>query len=337
VLAANIPAALRDRNDHWFGLTSRARIIYAHKDRVAEGEVTTYEDLASDPKWKGRICTRSGTNDYNIALLSAVIAHDDARRGQGLGRGAEGQPRPQARWRRPRSGQGDLGRRMRHRLGNTYYMGQMLADPEQEWAEFGAHRLPDLQGRWHPSEHLGRRHDRSAPNKDAALKFMEWLSSDAAQQIYADDEPRIPGRAWPNPPPPSPAPPAAPSTANGPGAATPAALEHHYRRGAPVSRTPGRCRRGPRHALTDLPPRTPPPRVAPRAWPNFDRVLGGGLVPASAILVGGDPGIGKSTLLLQAAAASFARNGLKVHLSRARRRRRRSDARATAWPDPTRR
>jgi DNA repair protein RadA/Sms len=41
---------------------------------------------------------------------------------------------------------------------------------------------------------------------------------------------------------------------------------------------------------------------------ELDRVLGGGLVPASAVLVGGDPGIGKSTLLLQAA-ASFARNG----------------------------
>src|ERR1700682_5869143 len=36
---------------------------------------------------------------------------------------------------------------------------------------------------------------------------------------------------------------------------------------------------------------------------ELDRVCGGGLVPGSAILVGGDPGIGKSTLLLQAAAA----------------------------------
>jgi len=37
--------------------------------------------------------------------------------------------------------------------------------------------------------------------------------------------------------------------------------------------------------------------------PEFDRVCGGGLVPGSALLVGGDPGIGKSTLLLQVAAA----------------------------------
>src|SRR5262249_3576617 len=35
---------------------------------------------------------------------------------------------------------------------------------------------------------------------------------------------------------------------------------------------------------------------------EFDRVLGGGVVPGSLVLLGGEPGIGKSTLLLQAAA-----------------------------------
>ncbi|OZA11937.1 MAG: iron ABC transporter substrate-binding protein, partial [Rhodobacterales bacterium 17-64-5] len=74
VLEANIPETLRDPNDLWFGLTSRARIVFASKDRVAPGEVTTYEDLASD-KWKGRLCTRSGLHDYNIALLGAMIVH----------------------------------------------------------------------------------------------------------------------------------------------------------------------------------------------------------------------------------------------------------------------
>src|SRR5687768_13079663 len=39
---------------------------------------------------------------------------------------------------------------------------------------------------------------------------------------------------------------------------------------------------------------------------EFDRVLGGGVVPGSLVLLGGEPGIGKSTLLLQAA-AHFAR------------------------------
>ena len=105
---------LRDPNDLWFGLTSRARIVYASKDRVAPGEVTTYEDLASD-KWKGRLCTRSGLHDYNVALLGAIIAHHDEADCHHLGRGAESQPRPEARRRRPRPGQGHRGRRMRHR------------------------------------------------------------------------------------------------------------------------------------------------------------------------------------------------------------------------------
>ncbi|MFZ3034939.1 MAG: DNA repair protein RadA [Parvibaculum sp.] len=45
-----------------------------------------------------------------------------------------------------------------------------------------------------------------------------------------------------------------------------------------------------------------PPRLI-TGVAEFDRVCGGGLVPGSAILIGGDPGIGKSTLLLQAMAA----------------------------------
>ncbi|MBU0861688.1 MAG: extracellular solute-binding protein, partial [Alphaproteobacteria bacterium] len=67
ILNAAIPANLRAADNTWFALTTRARIIYASKDRVAEGEITTYEDLA-DPKWKGRLCTRSGLHDYNLAL-----------------------------------------------------------------------------------------------------------------------------------------------------------------------------------------------------------------------------------------------------------------------------
>jgi len=44
---------------------------------------------------------------------------------------------------------------------------------------------------------------------------------------------------------------------------------------------------------------------------EFDRVVGGGLVPASVTLIGGDPGIGKSTMILQAGCA-LSRGGLKV-------------------------
>ena len=77
IIEQNVPQQYRDPNNHWFGLSTRARIAYASKDRVADGELTTYEDLASD-KWRGRICTRSGMHDYNIALTSAMIAHHGA-------------------------------------------------------------------------------------------------------------------------------------------------------------------------------------------------------------------------------------------------------------------
>lgn len=135
VLSENIPAEYRDPDNHWFGLTSRARIVYASRDRVAEGDVTTYEDLA-DPKWKGRICIRSGTNAYNLALTSAVIAHhgtDGAKNWleglkANLARKPSGNDRAQVK--AIHAGECDIS------VGNTYYMKQMLEDPEQKaWAD----------------------------------------------------------------------------------------------------------------------------------------------------------------------------------------------------------
>jgi len=185
VLEANIPAEFRDPADQWFGLTTHARAVYASKDRVAPGEVTTYEDLA-DPKWQGRICTRSGTHDYNVALLAAVIAHDGAEAARtwaegvkaNLARKPDGGDRDQAKaiW----AGECDIA------LGNTYYMGQMLKDPEQaEWANAVNVVFPTFAAGGTHMNISGVAMTRAAPNKDAALTLMEWLSSDAAQAIYA--------------------------------------------------------------------------------------------------------------------------------------------------------
>ncbi|WP_022703835.1 Fe(3+) ABC transporter substrate-binding protein [Pseudorhodobacter ferrugineus] len=186
VLTSNIPATLRDPDNQWFGLTSRARIIYASKDRVAAGDVTSYEDLA-DPKWKGRICSRSGTNDYNVALLGAVIAHHDEAYAKtwaeglkaNLARKPAGGDRDQAKaiW----AGECDIA------IGNTYYMGQMINDPEQkDWANAVRVDFPVFEGDGTHLNVSGVAMTKSAPNKDAALKFMEWLSSDVAQKIYAE-------------------------------------------------------------------------------------------------------------------------------------------------------
>ena len=185
VLAANIPATLRDPANHWFGLTTRARIIYASRDRVAEGEVTTYEDLA-DPKWKGRICTRSGTNDYNVALTAAVIAHhgEDAARAwleglkANLARKPDGGDRDQIK--AIAAGECDIA------IGNTYYLGQMLADPEQTEAANAVRPVfATFEGDGTHLNISGVAMTAAAPHKADALAFMEWLSSDKAQEIYA--------------------------------------------------------------------------------------------------------------------------------------------------------
>jgi iron(III) transport system substrate-binding protein len=186
VLDANIPAAYRDTGGQWFGLTTRARIIYASKDRVAAGEVTTYEDLA-DPKWKGRICTRSGTNDYNVALTAAILAHHDAAYTttwlQGvkdnLTRKPDGGDRDQVKaiW----AGECDIA------VGNTYYMGGMLADPEQQaWANAVNILFPTFENGGTHVNISGVAMTKAAPNREAALKLMEWLSGDEAQKIYAE-------------------------------------------------------------------------------------------------------------------------------------------------------
>ena len=186
VLEANIPAELRDPNDHWFGLTSRARVVYASKDRVAPGEVTTYEDLASD-KWKGRLCTRSGLHDYNVALLGAVIVHHGEEAATkwaeglkaNLAKKPDGGDRDQVK--AIAAGECDIA------LGNTYYMGQMLADPEQKaWAETVNIVFPTFEGGGTHLNISGVAMTKSAPNKENALKFMEWLSGDHAQKIYAE-------------------------------------------------------------------------------------------------------------------------------------------------------
>ncbi len=186
VLKANIPADLRDAGDQWFGLTARARIVYASKERVQPGEVTTYEDLA-DPKWKGRICIRSGTNDYNIALLGAMIVHHDAAYAKqwaegikaNLARKPDGGDKDQVK--AIAAGECDIA------LGNTYYIGQMLnSDEDRPAAEAVNVVFPKFADGGSHLNVSGVAMTKSAPNKEEALKFMEWLSSDAAQAIYAE-------------------------------------------------------------------------------------------------------------------------------------------------------
>jgi iron(III) transport system substrate-binding protein len=184
-LKKNIPNIYRDPNNHWFGLTTRARIIYASKDKVADGEVTTYEGL-SDPKWKGRICTRSGTNAYTVALTSAIIHHHGIEKAEewlksvknNLARKPQGNDRAQVKaiW----AGECDIS------IGNTYYMGKMLKDPEQKaWADSVRIVFPEFENGGTHVNISGIALAKYSPNRENAIKLMEFLSSPEAQKIYA--------------------------------------------------------------------------------------------------------------------------------------------------------
>ena len=187
MIDGRIPARFRDPAGHWFGITTRSRIIYASRERV-DAETLRYEDLA-DPKWKGRICTRSGQHVYSIGLISSMIAHlgpDSAEKWlqdvrDNLARKPAGNDRAQVK--SIYAGECDIA------LGNTYYMALMLTnekEPEQkDWANSVRVIFPNSEDRGSHINISGMAMAANAPNKANALKFMEFLTSDEAQEIYA--------------------------------------------------------------------------------------------------------------------------------------------------------
>jgi iron(III) transport system substrate-binding protein len=187
-LEAAIPANLRDPGGNWFGLSMRARVIYVSKDRVSD-EALTYESLA-DPKWKGRVCIRSGQHPYNTSLFAALIAKDGAAKAEeflqglkaNLARTAGGGDRDVAR--DILADICDVG------IANSYYVGLMRSGaggPEQqEWG--GAIRviLPTFADGVGTHVNIsGAAVAKNAPNKENALKLLEFLVSPEAQAIYA--------------------------------------------------------------------------------------------------------------------------------------------------------
>ncbi|OSP55503.1 iron ABC transporter substrate-binding protein [Pseudoruegeria sp. SK021] len=191
-LIADIPAQYRGADNQWFALTNRARVIYASNDRVADGEITTYEDLA-DPKWKGRICTRSGTHDYNLDLTSALLAHHGADETKAwlegfkanLARKPQGNDRAQVKaiW----AGECDIA------VGNTYYMGLMLADAEQsDWANSVRIMFPTFENAGTHVNVSAMALTAAAPHHDDAIKLMEFLASPEGQSLYANENSEYP-------------------------------------------------------------------------------------------------------------------------------------------------
>ena len=183
----HIPAQYRDEANHWFGLTQRGRAIYVSKD--LDNPPATYEDLA-DPAYAGLVCHRDGQHPYNNALFASLIANLGAEATeswmQGLkanqARTPTGNDRAQAKG--IYEGECMIG------LGNTYYVGLMLTndkEPEQkEWAAAMNVVLPNAGDRGTHMNISGMAMAANSPNPAGARALMEFLASDAAQEIYAE-------------------------------------------------------------------------------------------------------------------------------------------------------
>jgi len=186
LLTTRIPAADRDPDGEWFGLTNRARLIVTSKDRVEHGAVQSYADLAA-PEMAGRVCTRSGKHNYMVALIASQIAHEGAEATQAWLEGVKGnlarkpQGNDRAQVKAIAEGECDVA------VINSYYMGAMANDPEQQpWADAVNIVFPDQDGNGTHMNVSGMVMTQASPNPENAVKLMEFMVGDTAQQLYAE-------------------------------------------------------------------------------------------------------------------------------------------------------
>lgn len=188
VLASNVPPHLRATDNRWFALSTRARLVATSVDRVAEDAIADIEDLA-DPEWAGRICTRKGSHVYNRSLMASVIAANGADAAEAwadgmvanFARKPQGNDRAQAK--AIFEGQCDVA------IMNHYYYGKMLHSdkPEQrDWAESIRLVFTNQDDRGTHVNISGGGMARHSPNPEAARRFLEFLTTPVAQQLYGE-------------------------------------------------------------------------------------------------------------------------------------------------------
>lgn len=188
ILEKNIASEYREKNGYWYGLTYRARIIAYSKDRVNPEDIKTYEDLASF-KWKDKVLIRSSENIYNQSLLASIIlanGEDGAKEwAEGvvanMARSPKGSDRDQVK--ALASGEGDVA------VVNTYYIGLMLHDKNVEERKAGESVgviFPNQDGRGTHINISGVGVTKYAPNRENAIKLIEFLSGKEAQQTLAN-------------------------------------------------------------------------------------------------------------------------------------------------------
>ncbi len=188
ILKARIPAHLRHPDGLWFGFSTRARVIIYNRDLVDPAGLTRYQDLA-DPRWRGQVCIRSSGNIYNLSLLASMIAHLGAEKAEEWARGVV------ANFARdPQGGDTDQIRSVASgecsiAVANTYYYARLLRSEEERDKEVVARTgviFPDQDGRGTHVNVSGAGMIATAPNRENAVRFLEYLVSDTAQRYFAD-------------------------------------------------------------------------------------------------------------------------------------------------------
>lgn len=189
ILEAAIPAPYRASDGNWFGFSLRARPIMYSKDRVDPSELSTYEALA-DPKWKGRICVRSSSNVYNQSLVSSMIIADGPEATETWAKGfvanfardPDGGDRDQIM--AVAAGECDIA------IANTYYLGGMLTSTDNPEQKAAAGQIavfwPNQGDRGVHVNITGGGIAANAPHKEAAVRFLEFLTTEDAQRLFAD-------------------------------------------------------------------------------------------------------------------------------------------------------
>ena len=187
IIEKSVPENLRDEENYWFSLTKRARIIVYDKNKVNPEDLSTYEDLTS-PRWNGKVLIRSSSNIYNQSLLASIIANngqDSAKQWaaglvQNMARVPKGNDRDQVK--AILAGEGEIG------IINTYYLGKLINSKDSLEVEAGNSVGVFFLNQEDRGAHInvsGIGVTKYAPNKEYAIKFIEYLVSKDVQEIFA--------------------------------------------------------------------------------------------------------------------------------------------------------
>jgi iron(III) transport system substrate-binding protein len=188
LLDARIPASYREPNGQWFGFSLRARLIAYNKAKVKGSELPTYESLA-DPKWQGRVCMRSSSSIYNLSLMGAMIDHLGEAKAEQWARGVKANLA-----RDPKGGDTDQLKSVAAgecdvTISNQYYYARLArsAKPEERDIAGKVGVVFPNQASWGTHVNIsGAGVMKHAPNREAGVKFLEYLASDEAQRYFAE-------------------------------------------------------------------------------------------------------------------------------------------------------